>query len=610
MSKRWKHSPELFRRNAQELFNGLKFPTLIVSSQRNILWANEIALRLFSFSPSSPSNKCFTTLYGRQEPCEACPLDSPFAKDNAYPPARFGDITYLPIVLPFDDRGEFLILYYDITDIADQLHCQHFILHHLDIGIILLNQDFQIEYLSKGFMNLFPFVTLPALGKDLRLLISKHSPPFPKKLLDYLFRHLDKREKPVKRKLFEMHIPELKFIEVTFHTISDPSTHRIKNQILLFQDRTEENTIQRLQKQVEMQNELKRFFREIYLNLEADARELVRLSKEQLDSRNHESCSFQQKAVSLLNKIQAFRYYGEERNNKVVKIRLHELLHEIIKEIALQFSGDIKGKTIKVKKDFTRHILPIYGEIKTFRQILSTILTASFQSVMKRKNISKDYTPLIEIRTRMFREIVELQIRDNGPGFQKEEFDKIYASRLLLEGLGGKLEIQSVENVGTRITISIPTMPQEPLEKSHHLPKKNLEDTSKQEKKESFSPFSRVHIYVVGTKDYATDIIQKIIKNHGGKTSFLDRLETLSTYIQENSTPDCLVFNITREDEILSFIAFTNERNILETSIFLVPQELLPRFKAKLKDQPEWKILKKPFHPTAILESLTNCLSH
>lgn len=154
---------------------------------------------------------------------------------------------------------------------------------------------------------------------------------------------------------------------------------------------------------------------------------------------------------------------------KEESIDVASLLNEIIKE----FTPIANDKKIKLVMEFSEN-LTIKSDRDRINQVFSNLIKNAVDFV-------SDYTGIIKIGAKEEKDSVEFFVQDNGPGIspqnQREIFRKFYQidtstsrkrngsglglaiCRGITEGLGGKIWVDSTENVQTTFYFKIPKKP-------------------------------------------------------------------------------------------------------------------------------------------------------
>ena len=595
-------------KNCGRLLEHLDSITVIITSHFDLLWKQGETV-------SKPAATCHAKLFGKDEPCDGCPLlKSP---DNPSSPSvvHAANGAYLVEIHALANASGYLALHHDIGTIVRTTRRLQDILKHIPLGIVLTNKELQVEYISPAFFEIFPFVKSPFEGKDFHLTISRHSPPFPKELLDFIFHHSKTGIRTSKRMRFDLPAPDSRSIEVMHDIFLDETGDSSEKRIFFFADRTHEAMEQKIQRQIALQSELDALFREIYTTLSPGLKSLKTLTVKAEESEDTARIVqiVQTEADRLLKTLKKMGKLGKRRKGDLEALNLNRLISEILKNLRPKYDRN----NIKIKTKLTRHIRLVYGDREKLERSLTILLERAIEDVtFKSENSPGRFSSLIEIQTRMHDEILEIQIRDNGPGMEKKEDpdNDLFLCRLTIQSMGGEMEIQSVKNVGTKTVIRIPTLFDAPSQKRKAITKtpssdpEQPGDSGKAKRKRIQSIFSDMEIWILGEKDFAGETIQGFTAKNGARIKIIERPDAFSHVLRESHSPDCLVLNWTDERSALAFISILRENRLFSKTIFAVPQEFLPTLKKKIREHKELKIIGKPFSLDALMETLTACL--
>jgi len=310
----------------------------------------------------------------------------------------------------------------------------------------------------------------------------------------------------------------------------------------------------------------------------------------------------------LVNLLEELDDYRKKDGDNFGKVNVNSLLQKTIKDLDSQ----IRDRGIKVKLHLTRHMKPLRTDRKKLAKALVAVLENAIDGVAKKlPSSSEDFTPLIEVKTQMQGDTIEIQIRDNGEGVDKEKIgssldDKLFISRAVIQSMGGTFELNSVKKVGTKVSIQIPTIPTVPQKDQTETKR----PTSKRVRKQTTRPiFHGARIWILGQRDFATEMIQSFLGKNGAQYKHIEHPDSLRKSLNAEAAPDCLILNISDERMAQSFIVQLKELNLLSKTTFAVPQELVPFLKRKFKGITSINYISKPFLVDALIEALTSCLS-
>ena len=615
MKGNFKHSMNLFDiKNCKRVFDSMNALAVVVTREFTLLWSNKEKAK------NHVSEKCHAFLFGKDTPCDACPLSSPSETQAATALIDHQNAFYLVVIHPLSDNSGFLALHHDVTSTIKNNQSLEKIIEGLPMGIVLANSELQVEFVSQAFYKLFPFITSPFLGKDFRLVISRNSPPLPKSLLDFLFRFLKDPEDQTSTLRFEVASPAKRYFDVTCRSYNNSSHDSKKNNnkklLFIFTDRTQEVMRQTIHMQAEAQSRLDALFQQLLQRLTPGLNEIEQLASSLFSRPKDQSKTttgkkiraIRGKAQQLINLLEELDDYKKKDGDSFGEVNVNSLLQKTIKNLDPQ----IRDRKIKVKLHLTRHMKLFQTDRKKLAKALVAVLENAIDGVTKRLSSSSEgFTPLIEVKTRMHGDIIEIQIRDNGEGVDKEKTgssldDKLFMSRAVIQSMGGTFELNSVKKVGTKVSIQIPTISAVPQKDQTETKR----PTPKRVRKQTTQPiFHGARIWILGRRDFATEMIQSFLGKNGTQYKHIEHPDSLRKSLNTESAPDCLILNISDERTAQSFILQLKELNLLSKTTFAVPQELVPFLKRKFKGITNVNYISKPFLVDALVEALTSCLS-
>jgi signal transduction histidine kinase len=146
--------------------------------------------------------------------------------------------------------------------------------------------------------------------------------------------------------------------------------------------------------------------------------------------------------------------------------------------------GGVIGK-IATGKEFPavkieKNIEPIKN-FKSDRKAITLILSNLFDNSVKYRNTEAE-NQIITININRYKNLVKIEVTDNGIGIGEHLLDKVfdmfYRATNISEGsglglytaavsvgkIGGKIKIESKENIGTTVTITIPDITEIPFD--------------------------------------------------------------------------------------------------------------------------------------------------
>lgn len=603
----------------RDIFRSIPCDLMIVNLEYGLIWWNREVPQL----PEAPV-KCYEILFRQKAPCPECPLN--YIKDtsrgihSSIVSIEDLDDMFLVNLAPLpSSTKEYLVTHQKITPLMQEWAHLKTIHNTLPVGILITDNDLKIQYTNDEFFKLFPFLSMPLLGKDLRLIVSRHIPPFPKKMLDFFFA-LSSNKCSSER--FEFTSANIRYIEVQCVPLgaSFPKTAS-EGFIFLFQDRTEESLRNLLERQQQAHSEMTSFASSLFRTLEPSVKRLQRLSSKasidntSLQNLHREINQFMIKLESL------HRFFGQKSRKEWGSVNLHDVLQKVIKHL----STLLTKKNIKLKTHFTRHLKPIEGSRTLMHQCIQSVLVNAVESMEpKIQETGSHYVPRIEVITRMQGSIIELTIKDNGDGMEEEQCAKacqpgyttknpsqhagmgLFLCETVLHFMGGSLELSSVKDVGTKVVMRIPANP--PIkrdERKTHSIVPPSHSYPPQKQKKAFFP--NCEIWLLGDRDSTTDVIRKFLLNLGATVKGIYDFHTFQKMEASPRTNFLYILNVTDWKQTLPFLSMLGEKHQLEDTLILAPEEVLPHLKGRTRNTGV-HLLKKPFPMQSLVESLTSLM--
>lgn len=156
--------------------------------------------------------------------------------------------------------------------------------------------------------------------------------------------------------------------------------------------------------------------------------------------------------------------YSRDREIFIEEVNLNSLIEDII----LYFETILKGKNIKVIKEFDENLETVKVDRHRFERMLSNLIQNSVDAVEENKGI-------IKIKTKSLNHSFQIIVEDNGCGIPEKNLNKIFdiffttkGSRGTGFGLAivqkvvkehnGKIEVSSKVGEGTTFTITLPKL--------------------------------------------------------------------------------------------------------------------------------------------------------
>ncbi len=607
------------------IFQSIQGDLIVISPDRTLLWANNV-----STSNQERDLKCYALLYQQNNPCPACPItksleDQKTVSAKVTLPSHCR--TYLVDATPLNKGAHILVYHRDITELNNMAE----IAGALPIGLIVTDDNLTVHFVNPAFFGIFPFIDAPITGKDLRLIVSRHLPPLPKELLDFLFA-LSARNSFSFLEI-ELPYPFQKYIEV----LSCPTQNLTgcefdKGRFIIFIDYTEEAAQKEHVHQHEAYIRIHTLFSSFYNEFAPSLTKIHSLASSVLEQKlchpegEEPLQQLQLESSRVINQLRELNasFIGKSPETPK-KTNLHNLINKALRELSPLFSK----YNIKTKISLTRHMKPFYANSKSLYLCLKALLKNAAEATMTQNTPrGKNITPLIEIETRMQKYDVELIIKDNGEGIESDKISDIFrpgytskspahhpgtglfVCQSALQPLKGKIKISSLKGVGTKVVLTIPTLLFSTNQtKAEHSSSMNItrHHPAKQPKTGTMGIFGGKRVWILGENDATTDIIQKFLQKNGAIFKVVQTVESLKKSLMLEPYPSAFIMNVSHKKDSLYFLNVLREIECLHITILVVSEEVLPHFKG------EWKgsgvrFIKKPFPMELLMEALTDIM--
>ncbi len=617
-----KYKKNLDTGTIQNILHSVTGELIIVSPEYDLLWANK---ETAAGKKSEGGTKCYTCLYAQDAPCSGCPITESLRTGHPVSSKVILESPYRSLLVDASllrDTPNILVHHHNITEVTRDESVLLAIFQNLPFGVILTDKDLDVQFASPGFFRIFPFIKNPVVGKDLRLIISRHLPPFPKNLLDFLFTLQNHRGTPSGK--FELSYPLQRHMEI----LSLPLRHETalafeSGYLILFFDQTERATRQTLDKQREIQSEINLLFTTLYKKLSPSLEKIQTLSEELPKKELHRSKGgreiqqIQHESSHLLKQLEGLKRYSKKKTIDQEQVNLHALLRRIVGEL----TPLLNEKNIKVKYDLTPHLKPFTASRENIQQVLKAILLNAIEGIDPKVELPrKDFAPIIEIQTLMQRSDIELTIKDNGIGMDVEHLTKVFQlgyttkdlsrhagmglflCQMILRHLGGEIELSSTQGVGTKVVVKIPSIP---------FSYADVKEKATSEKKQpgqtrttKLGIFKGKRVWILGEKNSTTDVIHKFLAKNGATAKIVRDAGFFHKRGIQDYSPSTFILNISDRKSALPFVSILKNRHQLGRTILIAPEELLPFFKSGLKDSGA-RFVKSPFPIESLMEALT-----
>ncbi len=574
--------------------------------------------------------KCFSSLLDRKSPCPGCPVSSSLesrqpvaAKIYFEPLQRFMFVKSFPLA---DQAGKVIVQHEDLTELTQDPAILDQIFEGLPFGMLITNKELKIVYASPGFTKLFPFILPPVSGKDARLVISRHQPPFPKKLLDFFFTLSSHSVRQSEE--FELAYPYSRAIRVLGLPTHQEATFFASGDgfLILFMDYTEEKIRQSIATQRKILKETQRIFAETFSHVIPNLENILSLIQTltEKEAANLEDKTLlrkiHQESRQLNKQLKALKALNRGKSATLKEINLHLYIQKAAKDLAPLF----KSNDVHLKTQFTRHLKTFYAPPGLMTQILKTLLQNALEGVIQKRELSDEsYDPAIKVQTKMNGSEIELAVKDNGIGMDDGEISQAFlpgfttknpsqhagmglflCQTILHALLNGDIQLSSVKGVGTKVTIKIPSV--SALHESNRVNRENGEKPRKKPvKMVNRGLFEGRVLWLLGAHDSMQEYVEKFLQANKATIRVISGAQGLENHFKRGAFPDAIILNITNEDEAQTLALALKEKQALEKTLFLTPEELFVSFKKRYKKTGA-RFIRKPFPIETFVDHVIN----
>ncbi|GEM_PF-5757979 len=166
------------------------------------------------------------------------------------------------------------------------------------------------------------------------------------------------------------------------------------------------------------------------------------------------------------NLIRTLLDFSRPRREEYRKVRLKNLINRALDLLNIQ--GKLKRISVEVRgEDYE-----ICAEEEKLLQVILNLLVNASDAI--REKFGKNEGGYIRVELKKSEEIITVQIEDNGIGIEEKNLKKIflpffttkepgkgtglglYVSSMIIEQMGGKIEVESSPEIGTRFQIKLP----------------------------------------------------------------------------------------------------------------------------------------------------------
>jgi PAS domain S-box-containing protein len=372
-------------------------------------------------------------------------------------------------------------------------------------GVLLLNSDYCFTFINPAVADLFGISDSEIIGKSFLELAPRL---LPEKKADWIHQGIRQQLQsgiPVSGLEIELHRPAGSKIPVSF---SAAAIRDRKNQIIgvvaFLKDITERKRIQELMIQTEKmmsvgglaagmaheinnplggmlqgaQNIMRRLSPDLKAN-QRDAKEsgvsLERLSeyieRRKIDDMLAGILSSGQRAARIITNMLQFSRQSE---SNLCPNNINQLIDEVLELSANDYdlAKKFDFRKIKIIKEYGENLPEVVSTKTEIEQVILNLLKNAVYAMMKTAEIR---LPRLVIRTGIEKQMVRIEVEDNGPGLnpdvQKRIFEPFFTTKPMGEGTGlglsvsymiitnnhkGVMEVNSEPGNGARFTVRLP----------------------------------------------------------------------------------------------------------------------------------------------------------
>jgi len=175
--------------------------------------------------------------------------------------------------------------------------------------------------------------------------------------------------------------------------------------------------------------------------------------------------------------IRGMLLHSRGKKEKFQPVDLNALLEENIGLVYHSMRAQDQSFNVTFEKDFDPQIGEVWVDFQDFsRALLNVLSNACYTTNEKRKKGIRDYSPLVSIKTKKTDQKIEIRIKDNGLGIQKQEKDKIFTpfyttkplglgtglglfitQKIIRQGHKGEIHVESKPDEFSEFIITIPS---------------------------------------------------------------------------------------------------------------------------------------------------------
>jgi signal transduction histidine kinase len=169
-----------------------------------------------------------------------------------------------------------------------------------------------------------------------------------------------------------------------------------------------------------------------------------------------------------INELLSFSHSGNHSVLQEVDI------NKLIEECVVKANEDISNPDIKIHTKLSNNLPKIKADYKEIEQVIMNFLTNANDAITEARKNNNKKEGEISIKTSLNEKDILVEIKDTGCGIPKDAITKIFdpffstkttskrkgmgltLSFNLIKQLGGRIEVKSIQNIGTNFSIYLP----------------------------------------------------------------------------------------------------------------------------------------------------------
>ncbi|GAB4022341.1 sensor histidine kinase [Spirosoma koreense] len=172
--------------------------------------------------------------------------------------------------------------------------------------------------------------------------------------------------------------------------------------------------------------------------------------------------------------LQDMRKLLKERSSTLVLTDLNPYLTQHLDSALQKAMAKYPTLSIQLDLQLCPQAIPVHLLPAEFSEMLASLVDNTCYTLVEKSHRVKEFEPRLEVRTQVVNEQVQLQVRDNGLGIPAREASQVFnpffttkptakgsglglfMSKDVVESLQGHMQIESVEEQYTQVTILLP----------------------------------------------------------------------------------------------------------------------------------------------------------